>query len=89
MILPTLYSQENNPDPLVFESYIHPQTAWQWFVLEGEGDELFGLVAGFEVELGYFSREELEANKCVKRSDWIPVRLSKVREWLRQQGVVA
>ena len=58
--LPALYSQENNPDPLVVIKFFQPWGSWTWYVIEFDGkDTFFGLVDGFEEELGYFSLSEL------------------------------
>lgn len=42
--------------------YFHPLTGWRWYASEYDPKEklFFGLVSGYEVELGYFSLEELE-----------------------------
>ena len=62
--LPPLYSQENNPDPTVWVKFFDPCGAWTWYAYEGspEGDDFifFGLVKGFEDELGNFSLNELK-----------------------------
>ena len=61
--LPPLYSQENNPDPTVWVKFFDPTGLWTWYATEGsqEGDDFifFGLVKGFEDELGNFSLNEL------------------------------
>ena len=72
--IPALYSQENVKDPMVICKFFDPTGSWTWFVIEGSAvDEdgyfdtnkekvdylFFGLVAGFEAELGYFSLKEL------------------------------
>lgn len=37
-----------------------PDSSWTWYVTEFDGEDLlFGLVDGFEAELGYFSLSEL------------------------------
>ena len=64
--IPPLYSQENEPDPIVRVKFFSPYSSWTWYVTEGqlteEGDwRFFGLVDGFEVEWGYFMLSELEA----------------------------
>jgi Protein of unknown function (DUF2958) len=42
--------------------FFQPWGGWTWFVVEFDGDdECFGLVDGFEVELGSFSLRELES----------------------------
>ncbi len=65
--LPALYSTENNPDPIVHIKFFDPCGSWTWYVTEGspEGDDFifFGLVNGFEVELGNFSLNELASVK--------------------------
>ena len=78
--LPPLYSQENNPDPLVICKFFTPDAGWTWYVTEGSPvDEsgfcdtdkekvdfcFFGLVIGVETELGYFSLSELQGVRGV------------------------
>jgi len=61
--LPSLYSQENNPDPRVHLKFFTPDSNWTWFVTEGEPQSndfiFFGHVCGFEEEWGYFMLSEL------------------------------
>ena len=72
--LPPLYAQEHASDPIVYAKFFTPSSNWTWYVTEGstqynpedpergEVDFLFfGLVIGFEKELGYFSLAELES----------------------------
>lgn len=60
--LPPRYSQEHEKDPLVRVKFFTPWTNWTWYAIEFDGDDLFfGLVDGFELELGYFSLTELES----------------------------
>lgn len=41
--------------------FFTPDSNWTWYPTEHDGEDLFfGLVSGFEVELGYFSLSELE-----------------------------
>lgn len=63
--LPKLYSQDGkNPAevPIVMK-FFTPDGNWSWFATEGEEQEgdwiFFGMVHGFEKELGYFSLNEL------------------------------
>ena len=73
-ILPPLYSQEDNPDPMVVCKFFTPDGGWTWYAIEGSPvDEdgyydtdkpkvdfvFFGLVSGLETELGYFALSEL------------------------------
>jgi hypothetical protein len=58
--LPPLYAQEQEADPLVICKFFTPDSTWTWYVLEFDGvDVFFGLVIGFEQELGYFLLSEL------------------------------
>src|SRR5262245_10799173 len=102
--MPALYSQEQEPDPEVVCKFFDPVGSWTWYATEGsEVDEdgymdtnkpkvdylFFGLVVGFEKELGYFSLNELKTAKeglrglralPIERDVWFtPKRLSEVR----------
>ena len=60
--LPPLYSQENNPDPTVWVKFFDPTGSWTWYGIEFDGKDIFfGLVDGFEEELGNFSLNELSS----------------------------
>lgn len=60
--LPPLYTNENIPDPIVQVKFFTPWSNWTWYATEFDGeDTFFGLVFGFEKELGYFSLSELES----------------------------
>jgi len=75
--LPSLYSQENEKDPMVHAKFFAPDSGWTWFVTEGsEGLDVpvvgtvkqfrpdvrfFGFVLGLENEWGYFMLSELTA----------------------------
>ena len=66
--IPALYSQENTKDPIIYCKFFDPTGSWTWYVTEGEEQEngdflFFGLVVGFESELGYFSLQELKDAK--------------------------
>jgi hypothetical protein len=76
--MPALYAQEQERDPLVHVKYFDPVGSWTWYATEGSPvDEdgymdtekekvdflFFGLVVGFEPELGYFSLNELKTAK--------------------------
>ena len=60
--LPPLYSgEEQGLDALGQVKFFTPDSNWTWYASEFDGDDIFfGLVSGFEVELGYFSLKELE-----------------------------
>lgn len=70
--LPPLYSQEDKGGKaVVYLKMFTPDSNWTWLITEGEpvldssGTEIdfqfFGLVHGFEKELGYFNLKELES----------------------------
>jgi hypothetical protein len=69
--LPPLYSQDGNGGKAVVQvKFFTPDSNWTWYATQGEAilDEqgqildfqFFGLVDGFEKELGYFNLNELE-----------------------------
>ena len=63
--MPGLYKQEKlGPDALAYVKYFTPDSSWTWYAIEFDGeDTFFGLVEGFEKELGYFSLDELRTVK--------------------------
>ena len=62
--LPKLGETESQKNPLAIVKFFFPDFDWQWYVVEFDGKDLFyGLVAGFEKELGYFTLSELMANR--------------------------
>ncbi len=85
--LPLLYSQEQNPDPIVQVKFFNPSGSGSWYVLEYDGDDtLFTYVVGMgEDELGYSSLAELQNYKGrfglgIERDLWFkPVPLSKIK----------
>jgi len=60
--LPGLYAQEElGPDAVAHVKYFTPDSSWTWYATEFDGeDTFFGLVDGFEKELGYFSLGEMQ-----------------------------
>ena len=70
--LPPLYSQDGRGyDAIAHVKFFTPWSNWTWWATEGspvlddDGNEtdfeFFGLVSGFEKELGYFRLSELES----------------------------
>ncbi|MYD96205.1 MAG: DUF2958 domain-containing protein [Gammaproteobacteria bacterium] len=62
--IPPLYANENVEDydsVLAHVKLFSPYNGWRWYITEwnAETGECFGLVEGFETELGYFSLGEL------------------------------
>jgi hypothetical protein len=62
-VLPELYSNESlGLEAIAPVKFFTPDGSWTWYPTEYDGkDTFFGLVSGFEVELGYFSLTELES----------------------------
>jgi len=59
--MPKLYALEKELDPVAKVKFFAPWSDWTWYATEFDGeDTFFGLVIGFEAELGYFSLQELE-----------------------------
>lgn len=47
---------------IAYVKFFHPCSQWTWWATEFDGeDTFFGLVKGFEYELGYFSLKELKS----------------------------
>ena len=98
MQIPALYSQENVKDPMVICKFFDPTGSWTWYVIEGQESEydygidflFFGLVVGFDTELGYFTLHQLEtAKEGIKGLQALPIerdvyfspcKLSEVKE---------
>ena len=61
--IPALYATERTADPTVWIKLFTPDSSWTWYITEYDrADQLaFGLVVGFETELGYFSLAELRS----------------------------
>jgi hypothetical protein len=78
--IPALYAQDESPDPIAHLKYISLLTGWIWYVTEFDGkDVFFGLVQGFEEELGYFSLTELTANNVQRDRHFQPTPISQLR----------
>jgi hypothetical protein len=66
--------------------FFSPDCSWTWYAIEFDGDDtFFGLVDGFEKELGYFRLSELLENRGkfgleIERDlHFTPTRLSELR----------
>ena len=60
--MPAFYSHEHTKDPLAICKFFTPWSSFTWYAWEFDGeDTFFGLVDGFEKELGYFSLSELQS----------------------------
>ena len=67
--LPVLYSQESlGLEAVALVKFFTPRSNWTWYVTEfDQVDTCFGLVNGFELELGYFSLSELDSVRDASR----------------------
>ena len=60
--LPALGTTDGQENATVICKFFTPDSSWSWYITEfDQEDTFFGLVVGFEVELGYISLSELEA----------------------------
>ena len=63
--VPPLYATESIADPTVWIKLFTPDSNWTWYLTECDPSEklAFGLVAGSDTELGYFSLAEMEDSR--------------------------
>ena len=90
--LPPLYSQENEPDPIVHVKFFHPVGRSTWYITEFDGaDIMFGLCCLHEAEIGYVSLAELQSVKVMglgieRDRSWKPKPLSEAKKEAQQMG---
>ena len=86
--IPNLYETENQKDPICHIKLFLPSSNWTWYIIEidkSDYNTCYGLVDGFEQELGYFSLSELESIsdsyglKAELDSSFKATRLSKIK----------
>jgi len=95
-ILPPLYSQEEKGDAaLAVVKYFCLTSNWTWYATEYDPvDKLFfGLVHGFEAELGYFSLDDFVALNAssgfpVIERDlyWKPMAIAQIKQEIEEHG---
>lgn len=83
--LPKIGATSGQDDPIVRAKFFYPDFGWTWYAIEFDGeDQFFGLVDGYERELGYFSLCELQSTRgrlgCPVERDlyFAPCRLSEL-----------
>ena len=56
------YEQGSDMEQKVVAKYFDPMGSWKWFLMNKKKDDSYcwGIVKGFEVEMGSFSIDELE-----------------------------
>lgn len=58
------YLMGSDMEQMVVCKFFNPCGSWSWFVMNYDGDDyLWGIVKGFETEIGSFSLSELQAYK--------------------------
>lgn len=85
--IPPFYTNEEVKDPIVQTKFFTPDSNWTWYVIEYNPQErlFYGLVIGFEAELGYFSLDELQSvsgplGLPIERDLYFkPIKLSEIR----------
>jgi hypothetical protein len=62
--LPKLGTTKDQENPMIQVKFFYPDFSWTWYGIEFDGKDIFyGLVEGFEKELGTFSLSELLDNR--------------------------
>lgn len=83
-IVPDLYSTEDIDlkDKIAQAIYFVPFRNWTWYLteLDKKTGEAFGLVAGHEVEWGYFSLDELKEIKAQRLINYIPKSFEEIKD---------
>ena len=58
------YPMGSDMEQMVVCKFFNPCGSWSWFVMNFDGDDyLWGIVKGFETEIGAFSLSELQEYK--------------------------
>lgn len=80
-VLPRLREADSTDNAVAHVRLFSPRMGWSWYITEWDGGEIaFGLVDGFEVELGDIYLTELaESGVVLRDSDWVPASLRIVR----------
>ncbi|MCZ7538795.1 MAG: DUF2958 domain-containing protein [Anaerolineae bacterium] len=92
--LPPLYATENQGMNAIAQAkYFTPDSNWYWYAAEFDGEDLFfGLVAGHEIELGYFRLSELSSIRgplglAIERDLWWnPTSLKEIELVHKERG---
>ena len=89
--IPPLYANDGADDPdavIARVKLFSPYNGWRWYITEWDAEtgQCFGLVDGFDTELGYFDLTELAEAKVFGRIPaverdlrWKPVTLGEIR----------
>jgi hypothetical protein len=91
--LPSVRSQEEKGlDALAVVKFFTPDSSWTWYASEFDGEMFYGLVVGFEPELGYFSLSELTNTRGklglpIERDKWF--KPTPLREFMAEHKPAA
>lgn len=98
-LLPPRYAQDGKGyDAVAYVKFFTPDSNWTFYATEFDGTDLFfGLVIGFEQELGYFSLSELQRAKgpmglaierdtCFEPTPLRHCRYVNVPDWAKEAG---
>jgi hypothetical protein len=90
---PSYGTEEDGWNAIAQVKFFSIANDWRWFATEFDGlDTFFGLVQGFEIELGYFSLAELQSAKwrgigAVERDlSFQPQSLLVIKQKLKKDG---
>jgi hypothetical protein len=88
-ILPPLYAQDElGDDAIAYIKLLQPDIDWLWFVTEWDSEDImFGLVFGFEKELGYISLSELIASDVQIDLEFRPTSLKEIKLTYQEFGI--
>lgn len=93
MRVPKLYAGEHQDDPLVVLKWFSADGNRTWYITEYDGqDTAFGLIVGFETELGYVSLTEIKAARGpmglrIERDLWFePTPVTQLPEYKARWG---
>ena len=94
--LPKLYATDGDPNQQAVVKFFTPDSGWTWYGCEFDGeDTFFGLVDGFECELGYFSLSELETTTgpsglpIERDQHFTPVKVSTLQDDIRARRYIS
>ena len=90
--IPNIGETENEENPKALIKLFHPCSSWSWYVVEYSPEDklCFGVVDGFEAEMGYFSLEEIQSVRVmgigVERDlHWEPVEVKELLSKLKRR----
>lgn len=85
--LPKLYEQEELGDKAIVHAKLQAlKLDWEWYIMESDGEGLFfGLVKGFETEMGYFSLDEIALAGIFVDTSFSPCTIEELKQELKKR----